>query len=415
MGRQKIIFLGPAWPYRGGIATIIETLARVFSARGADVSVLTFRVQYPRVLFPGKSQFRDGPPPAWLGEPGAPIIERRINTINPFNWIGVGRLIRREAPDAVILKYWTPFMAPCFGTIARVARRKKRKPTADTSHSATPRFIVQLDNIIPHERRWFDGPLTRYFVGSMDGFVYMSEQVGRELAEFDTTKPHIYSPHPMFDHFGAPVPRKQAAEKLEEKLDLAPGTLDTAAQYVMFFGLVRAYKGLDLLLEAWAQIIKGSKTASPRKLLIAGEFYDDISKYRAIVETLGLTEDVIIQDRFVPDSEVPLWFSVADLLVLPYRTATQSGVTQIAFHFDLPMVVTDVGGLPEIVRDGVTGYVASPTAESIAAAIDKALAPAKDASTPSSLAVLRANFPSEKRRFSWDAAADALEKVWKKA
>jgi glycosyltransferase involved in cell wall biosynthesis len=376
-GLRKITFLGPAYPYRGGIATIIETLARVFRDRGAEVDIKTFSVQYPEWLFPGKSQFRGGEPPEGLR------IERCVNTVNPFNWLRVGRRIRREAPDVVVLKYWTPFMAPCFGTIARVAKwgRNRGKRT---------KFLVQLDNVVPHERRWFDGLLTRYFVRSMDGFVYMSEAVGLELAEFDTTKPRIYSPHPIFDHYGERLSREEAAARLG---------LDPANEYVLFFGLVRAYKGLDMLLEATARL-----KASNRKLIIAGEFYDDVEKYRAQIAALGLSEDVIIHDRFIGDDEITLYFSLSDLLVLPYRSATQSGVTQIAYHFDVPMIVTNVGGLPEIVHDGVVGYVCEPTSKSIAAAIEKFY-------TGDNAANLRANFPEEKKRFSWDAAADALAKL----
>lgn len=362
------MFLGPAWPYRGGIATIIERLAGVFSKRGAEVRVMTFRVQYPQILFPGKSQFRSGEPPSGIK------IERAVNTLNLLNWIAVGLRIRRERPDAVILKYWTPFMAPCFGTIARVAGRGTK-------------FLVQLDNIVPHERRWFDTLLTRWFVGAMDGFIYMSEAVGKELAEFDAEKPRLYSPHPIFDHFGPPLDRTDAAARLG---------LDPECEYVLFFGLVRPYKGLDMLLEGWRKDRR-------RKLLIAGEFYDGVEKYREQVARLGLESEVTIHDRFVGDGEIPLWFSLASLLVLPYRSATQSGVTQIALHFDVPMVVTDVGGLAQIVRDGVTGVVVEPTAEAIAAGIDEAMERREE---------LRANFAEEKKRFGWDAAADALENLY---
>jgi glycosyltransferase involved in cell wall biosynthesis len=765
------MFLGPAWPYRGGIATIIETLARVFQSGrtdddgtehpAAEVKVLTFSTQYPSILFPGKSQYRDGAKPADLE------ITRCVSTINPLNWLKVGRLIGRESPDAVVLKYWTPFMAPCFGTIARVAKwtakmeakraaRRQRKPwrehlseqspkceklqkrTLQQSDSVddtffreqkrTPKFLVQLDNIIPHERRWFDAPLTRYFVRSMDGFIYMSEEVGRDLAEFaepddvaarrmgefgdgyvkccDTkVKPRLYSPHPIFDHFGEKLSREEAARRLG---------LNPNVRYVMFFGLVRAYKGLDILLDAWAKMKRdkseddnlggeqkrnvderdnaktyslkmpeiaekisviaannpcvsviygeaaesgnmtnrssenakthtnifaktcdgnadgrpgfddekseingnplegntkggsgvvagfessrntpekqdengernkvachrfvtekrsksiscgetyggvidgesrpdviagsptgcggengepsevanrdcntemhckpntykaisegissgeigekanlhmecgggkgetanlptgcggesgepsevenheanakiryksniygvinedlingvtgektksrpgivaksrpgviagsptgcrgkmdemGEKTNPHRRLIVAGEFYDDVDKYREQIARLGLDDEVIIADHFIPDGEIPLWFSLADLLVLPYRTATQSGVTQIAYHFDVPMVVTDVGGLPEIVRDGVAGYVCRPAPESVATAIEKFF-------EPGNAAALRANFPEEKKRFSWSAAAAALEKLYEMA
>jgi glycosyltransferase involved in cell wall biosynthesis len=338
-------------------------------------------MQYPEWLFPGKSQFRGGAAPEGLH------IERVVNTVNPFNWLKVGRRIRREAPDAVILKYWTPMMAPCFGTIARVAKRG--------SNRGSTKFLVQLDNIMPHERRWFDGHLNRYFVRSMDGFIYMSEEVGRQLAEFDTSRPRLYSPHPIFDHFGEPLTKEVAAEELG--LDLKSG-------YTLFFGLVRPYKGVDMLLNAWAAMKQRGATEG-RKLIVAGEFYDDTEKYRVQIRELGLETEVILHDHFVHDDLIPAYFSLADLLVLPYRSATQSGVTQIALHFDVPMIVTNVGGLPEVVKDGVTGFVCEPNPESIASAIEKFY-------TPGTADHLRANFAEEKKRFGWEAAATAFEKLY---
>ncbi|MDR0907444.1 MAG: glycosyltransferase [Rikenellaceae bacterium] len=377
---KKLTLLGPAYPYRGGIATIMETLARVFQSRGARVDVKTFTVQYPSLLFPGKSQYRDGEPPEGIN------IIRCVNTASPLNWLKVGRLIAREAPDVVLMKYWTPFMAPCFGTIARVARRN--------GHT---KVLVQLDNVVPHERRWYDRLLTRYFVGSMDGFIYMSEQVAGELTEFDTTKPRLYSPHPMFDHFGERLSKTEACKRLG---------LNPSVDYVMFFGLVRDYKGLDLLLGAW-KILKERGEAHGRRLVVAGEFYADVAPYRQLIGELGLVEDVILHDWFIPDSDVKLYFSLADLLVLPYRSATQSGVTQIAYHFEVPMVVTDVGGLPEIVPDGTVGYVADITADSIAEAIERFY-------TGSNAERLREGFATEKQRFSWAATADRIEQLFQK-
>jgi len=250
---------------------------------------------------------------------------------------------------------------------------------------------------VPHEHRWFDRLLTRYFVRSMDGFIAMSGQVERELAQFDTTKPRLFSPHPIFDHFGAPPAREDAARRLG---------LDPAARYLLFFGLVRPYKGLDMLIDAFAQLKRERVDVRENlKLLIAGEFYDDVERYRGQIERLGLADDVVVHDRFVHDDEIPAWFALADLLVLPYRTATQSGVTQIALHFDVPMVVTSVGGLPEIVRDGVTGYVCAPDPAAIAAAVERFYA-------PGNAAALRAGFAEEKKRFGWPAAADALERLY---
>lgn len=375
---HRITFIGPAYPYRGGIATIIETLALVFRSRGAEADIKTFTVQYPSLLFPGQSQYRGGEPPEGLR------IERCISTVNPLNWLIMGRRIKKEAPDFVLLKYWTPFMAPCFGAIARIARRNRKT-----------KFLVQLDNVIPHEKRWFDTILTRWFTGSMDGFIYMSEQVGRDLSRFDTSKPRLYSPHPMFTHFGEKLSKLEACVRLG---------LNPEAGYVMFFGLVRDYKGLDMLLEAWS-IMKKNGTAYGRRLIVAGEFYSDAAGYREQIERLGLSDDVILHDRFIPDDDVKIYFSLADLLVLPYRSATQSGVTQIAYHFEVPMVVTDVGGLPEIVPDGTVGYVAQPAPESIAFAIERFY-------TDGNAEKLKENFAEEKKRFSWESSADKILELY---
>jgi glycosyltransferase involved in cell wall biosynthesis len=375
---KKLTLLGPAYPYRGGIATIMETLARVFQSRGSEVDVKTFTVQYPSLLFPGKSQYRDGESPEDIK------IVRCVNTANPLNWHKVGRLIAREAPDVVLMKYWTPFMAPCFGTIARVARRN--------GHT---KALVQLDNVVPHERRWYDSLLTRYFVRSMDGFIYMSEQVGRELAKFDTTKPRLYSLHPILDHFGERLPKEEACRRLG---------LNPDVDYVMFFGLVRDYKGLDILFDAW-KIMKERGTAFGRRLIVAGEFYADRVRYLRQIDEEGLSDDVVLHDWFIPDDDVKLYFSLADLLVLPYRSATQSGVTQIAYHFEVPMVVTAVGGLPEIVPDGTVGYVADVTADSIAAAIERFY-------TGTNAERLREGFATEKKRFSWASTADRIEELY---
>lgn len=371
---RKVTILGPAYPYRGGLASIMETLARTFNKRGDQARVLTFTVQYPSLLFPGKSQYRDGEPPADVN------ITRCVSTVNPLNWIKVGQLIRREAPDLLVMKYWTPFMAPCFGTIARIARRNGRT-----------RAVCQIDNVVPHEHHWFDSMLTRYFVGSMDGFVYMSHEVGRELEQFTQGQKCLYSPHPMFENFGSPLPRHEACNRLG---------LNPEVRYMLFFGLVRDYKGLDMLLDAWATL-KAKGATEGRRLIVAGEFYTDPRPYTEQIERLGLGEDVILHNWFVPDEQVPLYFSLADALVLPYRTATQSGVTQIAYNFDVPMIATDVGGLGEIIIHERTGLMCAPTVDGIASALERFW---REELRPSMVAAM----PEEKKRFSWERATEAL-------
>ncbi len=370
----KVMILGPAYPYRGGLATIMEMLARTFNKRGDKAEVLTFTVQYPSLLFPGKSQYRTGDAPADVR------ITRCVSTINPLNWIKVGRMIRREAPDLLIFKYWTPFMAPCFGRIARGARRNGRT-----------KAVCQIDNVIPHEHHFFDKILTRYFVRSMDGFVYMSHEVGRDLEQFVEGQKCVYSPHPLFENLGARLERSEACRRMG---------LNPEVRYMLFFGLIREYKGLDILLDAWAMLRAKGKTAG-RRLIVAGEFYTDKRPYVEQIERLGLADDVVLHDWFVPDDEVPNYFSLADALVLPYRSATQSGVTQIAYNFDVPMIATNVGGLGEIVLDGQTGLVCEPSVEGVAGAIERFY----DEGLGYKFV---ANMPEVKKRFSWESAVEAL-------
>ena len=364
---MKITILGPAHPYRGGLAAIMETMARTFRACGHDADVYTFTRQYPALLFPGRSQTTSAPPPADLR------IERCVDTMNPLNWWRVGRRLRRERPDFVLLKYWTPFMAPAFGTIARLARRN--------GHT---RVLCQIDNVEPHEHHFIDKPFNRYFLRSVDGFVYMSEQVHRELSAY-TSAPALFSPHPLFENFGAPVDRAEACARMG---------LDPSVRYTLFFGLIRDYKGLDLLLDAWAALHRAGAAAG-RKLLVAGEFYTSPEPYLRRIAENGLGDEVILRDRFIPDDEVKYCFSAADFVVLPYRTATQSGVTQIAYRFSTPMIVTDVGGLPEIVPDGRVGYVCPPTADGVADAIRRIV-------RPGVLERFRENCAEERKRFSWE-------------
>ncbi len=376
---MKITILGPAHPYRGGLASIMETMARVFRHRGHEVKIDTFSLQYPSWLFPGKSQTVDTPPPDDLH------IERCVNTMNPLNWLRIGRRLRRERPDFVLLKYWTPFMAPCFGTIARLARRN--------GHT---RVLCQIDNVEPHEHHVVDRPFNRYFLRSVDGFVYMSEQVHRELEAY-TDAPALFSPHPLFEHFGGRVDRGEACVRLG---------LDPASGYALFFGLIRDYKGLDLLLDAWAKL-RCEGRIEGKKLIVAGEFYTPREPYLAQIAALGLQDEVILHDRFIPDAEVKYYFSAVDCVVQPYKTATQSGVTQIAYQFCTPMIVTAVGGLAEIVPDGRVGYVCPPTAEGVADAIERIY-------EPGVLERLRENCIDERRRFSWDEMCSRIMELYEK-
>lgn len=370
---MKITILGPAHPYRGGLASIMQTMAREYQSRGHEVRIYTFTVQYPSLLFPGKTQYVSTPTPDDLH------IERVMNTVNPLNWISLGLRLKREAPDIILMKYWTPFMAPCFGTIARIARS-----------NGTTKVVCQIDNVEPHEHHIIDRPCNKYYLGGVDGFVYMSEQVHCELAAY-TSAPALFSPHPMFENFGTAVERELACEKIGISSD---------EKYTLFFGLIRDYKGLDMLLEAWAKW-----QPKGRKLLVAGEFYASREKYISLIEQLGIKDRVVLHEGFIADEDVRYYFSASDCLVLPYRSATQSGVTQIAYNFSLPMLVTNVGGLPEIVPDGRVGLVCEPSTDGILEGLKRIY-------SPNMLNTLIANFPEEKKRFSWAAMCDKLLEVY---
>ena len=374
---MKITILGPAHPYRGGLASIMQIMARTFQRRGCEVAIRTFTVQYPALLFPGTKQTVDTPPPADLS------IRRCVNTMWPLNWWRIGRQLRRERPDFILMKYWTPFMAPCFGTIARIARRN--------GHT---KVLCQIDNVEPHEHHLTDRPFNRYYLRSVDGFIYMSEQVHRELQAY-TSAPALFSPHPLFENFGERVDRGEACRRLG---------LDPAQRYLLFFGLIRDYKGLDLLLDACA-LLKRQGELAGRKLIVAGEFYTDRTPYLQQIDRLGLQEEVLLHARFVPDEEVKYYFSAAECVVQPYKSATQSGVTQIAYQFCTPMFVTDVGGLAEIVPDGRVGFVVPPTAEGVAGAIARI----GDGDT---LDRFRAGCAEERKRFSWEAMCDRITELY---
>lgn len=339
---MKIVILGTAYPYRGGLSAFNERLAYEYQNQGHDVEIYTFTHQYPDFLFPGKTQYSTEPAPENLK------IVRKVHSYNPFNWIKIGREIARMKPDMMITKFWLPFMSPCFGTIARIVRRNKHT-----------KLISILDNVIPHEHRIGDKQFVRYFIKPTDGFVAMSKSVLADLRLFTQDKPAVFSPHPLYDHYGERLSREEALSLLN---------LDPENHYALFFGFIRAYKGLDLLLEAFAdERLRQSNV----KLLVAGEFYGNPAPYLNQIKTLGIEDKVVLCTDFIPDSEVNRYFSAADLVTQPYKTATQSGVTQIAFHFEKPMLVTNVGGLAEIVPDGKIGYVVEPDAKQIADAICK--------------------------------------------
>ena len=375
---KTIKIIGPAYPYRGGIATFNERLAQEFASMGIDIDIETFIIQYPSFLFPGKTQYNDKPAPENLN------IKRTINSINPLNWIKVGRRIRKEAPDLVIIRYWLPVLAPCLGTIASLARRNK--------HTI---IICLADNIIPHEHRLGDHSLTNYFMQRIDGLIAMSQSVLKDGNSFRGNLPQGFCPHPIFDNYG----EKLSFEVAKQKLKLDPNT-----RYLLFFGFIRDYKGLDLLINAFAD---ERLRKFPVKLLVAGEYYSSPEPYLKLIKDHNLKNFVEMRTEFIPDDQVNLYFSAADMVVQPYKSATQSGVTQIGYHFNKSMLVTNVGGLAEIIPDGKIGYVVEPEIREIADAL-------VDFYENDRIAKFEANIIEEKKKFSWSNMANTFLSVYNK-
>jgi D-inositol-3-phosphate glycosyltransferase len=373
---RKVIIIGSAYPIRGGgISTFNERLAKAFIDWGDEVIIHTFKLLYPFFLFPGKTQRSEDTPPEQLN------IAVTINSINPLNWIIVGRRIRNEKPTLVVIRYWIPYLAPCFSTIARIVQKDKQS-----------KVIAITDNILPHEKMPGTNLLTSLFIRSVQGFIVMSKSVLQDLNRFDQAKPRRYCPHPLYDNYGEIIPKEEAKRKIG---------LDTTTKYLLFFGFIREYKGLDILIRAFSDTRLRSL---PIKLLIAGEFYTDSKLYTDLITELDLNEQVVLKIGFVPNDEVHLYFCAADLVVQPYRAATQSGVTQIAYHFNKPMITTDVGGLSEIVPNGIVGYVVEPDPKDIADAIFRFFSENREKE-------FSENAKKEKKKYSWEQLLNKIDEL----
>jgi glycosyltransferase involved in cell wall biosynthesis len=366
---MKIIIIGPAHPLRGGgMSTFNERLARQFQNEGHQTSIYTFSLQYPSFIFPGTSQYSDEPAPKNLD------IKVCINSINPFNWIKVGYRLKKENANIIIVRYWLPLMGPCLGTILRILKKNK--------HS---KIVCIADNIIPHEKRFGDKPFTQYFVKPVDAFITMSEEVLTDLRLFVKDKPAKMVLHPLYDNFGEKVTKEIARQQL---------AIGNEQKIILFFGFIRKYKGLDILLDAMKIIHDSQLQIASCKLLIAGEFYEDRKVYDDQIKRLDIKDHVILHTNFIPDSEVKNYLCAADVVVQPYRNATQSGVTPLAYHFEKPMIVTNVGGLPLLVPDGKVGFVAESNAASIALKIIEYFDKGEDYFLP--------HIIEEKKKLSWE-------------
>ncbi len=361
---DQLIIMGPAWPLRGNLAAFDEKLAACFMEAGIQTKLYTFSLQYPSFLFPGTTQFSSDPAPKHL------TIAVAMNSINPLNWIKVGLRIKREKPDLIIVRYWIPFMGPCLGTILRIVKWNKHT-----------KVIAIVDNMIPHEKRIGDNFFTKYFVGGVDGFLTMSKKVQQDVKKF-TNKPSCISPHPIYDHFGEAIPILEARKLLN---------LDINDKVILFFGFVRAYKGLDLLIEAMSN---PTIQAAGIKLVIAGEFYESPTPYLEQIEKLGLSHCISVYNQYIGEKEVKLYVSAADFIIQPYKNATQSGVTPMAYHFLKPMLVTNVGGLADTVPHDKVGLVVEPNAISIA----KGIIQLYERGT----AYFMPHLITEKKKYSWE-------------
>jgi len=369
--KKKIVIIGPAFPLRGGLATFNERLAKELDSKNYQVIIYTFSLQYPSFLFPGTTQFSNGKSPKYLD------IRVVINSINPFNWIKVGIDLKKLKPELLIVRYWLPFMGPALGTIIRINKRNNYT-----------KAICIADNIIPHEKRIGDNAFTKYFVKPIDAFVTMSEMVLKDLKSMGNKKPAIQIPHPLYDNFGSEVSKIDARTFLK---------LPNDTKIMLFFGFIRKYKGLDILLEAMAD--KRIKNCGI-KLLVAGEFYQDSKPYLDLIEHLGIKENILLHTNFISDEEVKYYCCASDVIVQPYRNATQSGVTPLAYHFNKPMIVTNVGGLAKMVIDCKTGLIAEPNPDSLATKILEYFYFGEQHFIP--------NLQIEKNKMSWDSFSKSL-------
>jgi len=373
---KSVVIIGPAYPLRGGLASYDERLAKAFMDKGYDTTIYTFSYQYPSFLFPGTTQYSNEPAPKGIS------IKIKINSVNPFNWVSVGNELKKLKPDIIVVRYWLPFMGPCLGTILR--RVKKNHHT---------KIICIADNIFPHEKRFGDKAFTKYFLKPVDGFITMSEKVLQDLHQFAKGKPAQFVPHPLYDNFGEKINKEEARKKLN---------IDTDDRVILFFGFIRKYKGLDILLQAM-KLLKQIPSVQNIKLLIAGEFYEDAANYSELLNDVAIKDNLIIRTEFIPDSMVKYYLCAADCVVQPYRNATQSGVTPLAYHFEIPMIVTNVGGLPSLVPDKKVGLVAEPNAESIAEKVKEYFDLGEEFFLP--------HLREEKKKYSWEIMVNKILEI----
>jgi len=376
MTARSVVIIGAGHPLRGGLASFNQRLANEFIRDGYDCKIYSFSLQYPEFMFPGTTQYSSEPAPEGL------TILSRINSVNPLNWLSVGNELRRMRPDIIVVRYWLPLMGPALGTILRRVRKNRHT-----------RIIAITDNVIPHEKRPGDRPFTKYFLKACDAYITMSEKVMKDLRSFEATKPARQVLHPLYDNFGEPIPTAAARAILRGR----GINIGDADRMLLFFGFIRKYKGLDIALEAMAD---------PRirdhgiRLMVAGEFYEDAAPYQELIDRLGIRDLLLLRTDFIPDSEVRDYLCAADAVIQPYKNATQSGVTPLAYHFEKPMIVSNVGGLPDLVPHEQVGLVAEPKPTAMADAILRYYTLGESFFLPA----LR----SEKEKYSWSRLVQTI-------
>ncbi|HXB30607.1 MAG TPA: glycosyltransferase [Puia sp.] len=374
---MKTVIIGPAWPLRGGLASFDQRLCRAIMEEGHTCSVYSFSLQYPGFLFPGTTQYSSDPPPSGID------IHPVINSVNPLNWMLIGSRLKKEAPDLIVVRYWLPFMGPALGTILRLVRKNRRT-----------KIVAITDNILPHEKRPGDKSFTKYFLGSCDAFVTMSDSVMDDLRKFEKTKPAKRVIHPLYDNFGEIIGKTSARKFLHEKLQL---NIEQDEKIILFFGFIRKYKGLDILLRAMAEpVMKNSGI----RLLVAGEFYDDQSSYLKLIDELKIKKQLILKTDFIPDAEVKYYLCGADAVIQPYRHATQSGVTPLAYHFEKPMIVSNVGSFAEQVLHEQTGLVSDAEPRALSNAILRFYELGEEYFIP--------HLRTEKKKYSWKNLVNSI-------
>ncbi len=372
---MRIAILSCFYPYRGGISQFNACLLQELE-KNHTVKAFNFKRQYPNILFPGKTQY------VTKDDNAVPVESQALlDTANPFSYITTAKAIRDWNPDLLIMRYWMSWFAPSLGYVAR-----HMKPGC--------KVISILDNVIPHEPHFFDRPFTSWFLKPQDGYVVLCNAVKDDLLSFIPDARHICTPHPLYSHFGEKLQRQEALQSI--------GIKDSSRQTknILFFGLIREYKGLDLLIEAFGKLDKSYR------LIVAGEPYGSFEKYRKLIDACPNKENITLNTNYIEDNQVNRYFSSADVCVLPYRSATQSGISSVSYHFEVPMITTNVGGLKETIGDRGTGVIIdNGNPSTIAAAIEDYFSESNAGRREEMIQ----NIKLEKQRLSWSTFARKLE------